>query len=88
VKKYKYFLLSAGDAFYEPPNGDTPDAAVDVSMARRLSEGGTRHEAFLIQVSGSALAAYSHGDWWDAVALQGLNIGSPCGCDFSRDGNG
>lgn len=36
VKKYKYFLLSAGDAFYEPPNGDTPDAAVDVSKARAV----------------------------------------------------
>jgi len=36
VKKYKYFLLSAGDAFCEPPNGDTPDAAVDVSTARAV----------------------------------------------------
>jgi len=36
VKKYKYFLLSAGDAFYEPLDGDTPGAAVDVSTARAV----------------------------------------------------
>lgn len=61
MKKYKYFLLDAGDAFYELTNGAMPDAVVDVNTAKAMLWGGRRRDAFFISIPGASRAPCLHG---------------------------